>query len=251
MGIVPKSIGYRILRRLSPHADGVRTDEPAYANGSKLADLLGESFLNDLKNKVVLDFGCGPGSQTIELARHGAKKVIGIDIQERWLELARQRAARAQVDHLCSFATQCNEPVDVIVAIDSFEHFADPAAVLRTMRDSIKPTGCVVASFGPTWYHPLGGHLFSVFPWAHLVFSETALIRWRADFKRDGATRFHEVDGGLNQMTIRRFERVVEKSPFRFENFETVAIRKLRAVHNRLTREFTTATVRCKLVPRS
>src|SRR2546423_5262224 len=228
MGIVPKSIGYRILRRLSPHADGVRTDEPAYANGSKLADLLGESFLNDLKNKVVLDFGCGPGSQTIELARHGAKKVIGIDIQERWLELARQRAARAQVDHLCSFATQCNEPVDVIVAIDSFEHFADPAAVLRTMRDSIKPTGCVMASFGPTWYHPLGGHLFSVFPWAHLLFSEEALIRWGSGFKTDGATRFGDGAGGLNQLSNREFERIGEGGPVQFAPLQPVPIRTVR-----------------------
>jgi hypothetical protein len=55
----------------------------------------------------------------------------------------------------------------------------------------------------------LGGHLFSVFPWAHLIFSEQALIRWRSDFKSDGATRFSEVAGGLNQMTIRRFERLI------------------------------------------
>jgi hypothetical protein len=58
------------------------------------------------------------------------------------------------------------------------------------MRRMIKPDGCVIAAFGPTWFHPLGGHLFSVFPWAHLIFTERALIRWRSDFKTDGATRF-------------------------------------------------------------
>jgi hypothetical protein len=108
----------------------------------------------------------------------------------------------------------------------------------------------VLTSFGPTWYHPLGGHLFSVFPWAHLVFTEKALIRWRSDFKTDRATKFGEVAGGLNQMTIKRFERVVAESPFRFEHLELVPIRKLRRVANRLTREATTAIVRCKLVPR-
>ncbi len=106
-------------------------------------------------------------------------------------------------------------------------------------------------SFGPTWYHPLGGHLFSVFPWAHLLFSERALLRWRSGFRSDGATRFREVEGGLNQMTIRRFEKIVEMSPFRFVEFEAVPIRKLRLFHNRLTREFTSAIVRCRLAKRS
>ncbi len=96
---------------------------------------------------------------------------------------------------------------EVIVSLDSFEHFGDPAGVLAVMHDLLKPGGVIIATFGPTWYHPLGGHLFSVFPWAHLLFSEQALIRWRADIRSDGATRFGEVEGGLNQMTIARFER--------------------------------------------
>jgi hypothetical protein len=116
------------------------------------------------------------------------------------------------------------------------------------MYSLLKPGGFVRVSFGPTWYHPYGGHLFSVFPWAHLIFSEEALIRWRAHFRQDGARRFHEVSGGLNGMTIGRFERLVRKSGFRLESLETVPISKIRALHNRLTREFTTAIVRCKLV---
>lgn len=51
-------------------------------------------------------------------------------------------------------------------------------------------------------------------------------------------------------MTIRRFERIVRESPFLFAQFEVAPIRKLRLLANRLTREFTTAVVRCKLVLR-
>jgi hypothetical protein len=114
----------------------------------------------------------------------------------------------------------------------------------------LKDDGRVIAMFGPTWFHPFGGHLFSVFPWSHLIFSEKALIRWRSDFKSDGATRFHEVDGGLNEMSIKRFERIVGGSEFEFESFEAVPIRNLRRFHNRLTREFLTSIVRCRLAPR-
>ena len=135
--------------------------------------------------------------------------------------------------------------------MDAFEHFGDPAGILGIMNALLQPTGEVLVSFGPTWYHPLGGHLFSVFPWAHLIFSEKALIRWRSAFKTDGATRFSEVAGGLNQMTIAKFEKLVATSPFKFASLELVPIKKLRSFHNRFTREFTTAVVRCRLVKRT
>jgi hypothetical protein len=31
-----------------------------------------------------------------------------------------------------------------------------------------------------------------------LIFMEKALLRWRADWHTDGATRFSKIDGGLN-----------------------------------------------------
>jgi hypothetical protein len=85
---------------------------------------------------------------------------------------------------------------------------------------------------------------------ASLVFSEKALIRWRSTFETDGATRFSETVGGLNQMTIAKFEELIAGSPLKFVSLELVPIRKLRRFHNRFTREFTTAVVRCRLVKR-
>jgi len=108
--------------------------------------------------------------------------------------------------------------------------------------------GKVLAAFGPTWYHPLGGHIYSVFPFSHLLFSERALVRWRSLYKSDGATTIEE--SGLNKMTIRRFIQLVEASPLRFASFELLPIRPLRRIANRVTREFTTAAVRCVLEPR-
>src|SRR5208283_2003369 len=126
--------------------------------------------------KTVVDFGCGEGADAIEMAQKGAKRVIGIDIREEILRTARQKALDAGVQDACVFATSTKEPADVVVSVDAFEHFADPAEILGIMDTLLGPSGQVLASFGPTWYHPLGGHLFSVFPWAHLLFSEKALI---------------------------------------------------------------------------
>ena len=41
---------------------------------------------------------------------------------------------------------------------------------------------------------------------------QEGLIRWRSTFKTDGATRFGEVAGGLNQMTIAKFEELIASS---------------------------------------
>lgn len=240
-------VQYRILKKISPGEPGCCAGT-AYEGKSKLNILLGEELLGKIAGKVVIDFGCGEGAEAVELAERGAKRVIGIDIREDVLNAARERARAAGVQNRCAFATSTTEPADFVVSIDAFEHFADPPSILRVMSRLLKSEGEALISFGPTWYHPLGGHLFSVFPWAHLLFSEKALIRWRSDFKSDGATRFGEVAGGLNQMTIGRFEEAVARSGLQFASLELLPIRQLRRFHNRLTREFATAIVRCRLV---
>jgi len=240
---------YRLLKRIAP-GEPNQCSGQVYADKSKLQLLLGEALMAGVEGKTIIDFGCGEGSEALDLASRGAKRVIGIDIREELLDRARQKAARAGLDRVCCFATSASERADVIVSIDAFEHFDDPSGILAIMSPLLKPDGEVWVSFGPTWYHPLGGHLFSVFPWAHLVFSEEALMRWRGTFKTDGARRFGEVAGGLNQMTIRRFERIIDASPFQFASFEAVPIRRLKPIHTRLTREFTTAIIRCRLVKR-
>jgi SAM-dependent methyltransferase len=237
---------YRILKRIAP-TDRSRMTGSAYAGTSKLRVLLGDDLLTRIKGKDVLDFGCGVGAEAVEMASE-AHSVYGLDILTASLEKARQRAEAAGVSHKCTFgSTAPSHPIDAIISLDSFEHFGDPADILRTMYTLLRPGGQVLVSFGPPWKHPLGGHLFAVFPWAHLIFSEAALIRWRSDFRADGAKHFGEVEGGLNQMTISRFERLVAESAFRLVQIEVVPIRRLKPVANRMTREFTTAIVRCVL----
>lgn len=242
------NIQYRILKTISP---GAPASSRAYESKSKLATLMGVEIFDKIAGKVVIDFGCGEGADAINMAVRGARRVIGIDVRDDVLSSASRKALSEGVQDACLFVTSTNELADIVISMDAFEHFADPAAALRSMNDHLQPAGEILISFGPTWYHPLGGHLFSIFPWAHLIFSEQALIRWRSDVRADGATRFSEVAGGLNQMTIARFEKLITDSPLRLTRLELIPINRFRAVHNRLTREFTTAIVRCRLVKRT
>jgi len=250
-GIIGGAIGYQLLRRLGKKAsrEGI-CDGSSYQDRSKLEVLFGAGIWDLLADKTVVDFGCGIGTDAIEIARRGVRRVVGIDIRSDILEMARTAAAEAGVGDRCQFVTELTEPADVVISVDGFEHYDDPVAVLRAMRGLVGDNGIVLVSFGYPWFHPYGGHLFSVFPWAHLIFTESALIRWRSDFKSDGATRFNEVAGGLNQMTVRKFVNLVAASDFDIEQFRAVPIARLRRLSNPLTRELFTSTVRCRLVPR-
>ena len=245
MGFVGGSLGVRIMTWLSPDGQNPAMDARAYRDVSKLEKLFGPQIFALLQGKTVIDFGCGTGDQAIELAQRGAR-VIGVDICERYLEQARSKAAAAGVSDRCVFRTEPDEPADFILSLDSFEHFDDPATILTIMASYLKPDGAVLVSFGPAWFHPYGGHLFSLFPWAHFIFTERAMLEWRRGSRPDQTARTI-AECGLNKMTIGRFERLVAHSPFRFASYEPRPIRRVRWLHNRLTREFFTSTVRCTL----
>ena len=249
MGIIGGELGYRLLRYMVGVSPGNEVTT-AYDGQSKMEVLFGPDIWKELAGKTVVDFGCEGGIEAIDMAQHGVHKVIGIDQYEDTLESARKRAFEAGVSDRCFFTTRAEERVDVVVSLDAFEHFADPLAILGVMRGLLKDNGYVLACFGPTWYHPLGGHGFSIFPWSHLVFTQSSQMRLYRDNTSHNAQRFSEVRGGLNQLSISRFKKIIAQSEFEFETFEPLPIKKLRLLANPLTREFTTSMVRCRLVPK-
>ncbi|HEX8817051.1 MAG TPA: class I SAM-dependent methyltransferase [Terriglobales bacterium] len=245
-----QSVQYGMLRWAYPR-DPDHLSGNAYQNRSKMEALLGADVFERLRDKIVIDFGCGYGDQTIEIARRGAKLAIGLDIREEVLGNAREKAVG---DPRVVFMTPERCPqraADYVISLDSFEHFANPAMMLEQMYTLLGPGGVLLSSFGPPWRHPLGGHTFSVFPWAHLLMNQGSLCRWynRTLNKTNGREimRFEEVSGGLNRMTIARFRALVAASRFSEASVTPVPIRKLRYFHNPLTREFTTAVMKCEL----
>src|SRR6267378_2079138 len=52
---------------------------------------------------TALDVGCGSGRYTITLAEAGAARVVGVDVSNEMLDLARAEASRAHVSGNCEF----------------------------------------------------------------------------------------------------------------------------------------------------
>lgn len=170
-------------------------------------------------DKTILDFGCGPGWQAVAIYKEwGARQVVGIDINDNWLACGQALAQRESCNESVIFAheipQQFNGNFDVAMSIGSFEHFGDPASILDGLTKAIKPGGRVVVTFAEPWYSHSGSHMsfFTRVPWVNLWFSEKTVMSVRSRFRDDGATRYHEVEGGLNQMTLRKFEAIVKSS---------------------------------------
>lgn len=111
---------------------------PGYVGAGKLEALFDPTIWEQVAGKVVLDFGCGIGDEALEIACHGAKQVIGLDIREDFLAIARSRQADAHVSN-CTFVRNLDAQADVIFSVDSFEHFDNPGEILSEMARLLSP----------------------------------------------------------------------------------------------------------------
>jgi 2-polyprenyl-3-methyl-5-hydroxy-6-metoxy-1,4-benzoquinol methylase len=103
----------------------------------------------------ICDVGCGPGRYTIQLARDGATRAVGIDVAANMITLAQSEAQRAGVGDRCEFVlsgfldAKLNERFDVVVAMGYFDYVENPADHLRKMASICD--GRVIASFPKRW----------------------------------------------------------------------------------------------------
>jgi len=104
-----------------------------------------------LKDKLVLDVGCGGGILSESMAEKGAH-VTGIDLGEKALKVARlhQLESGAKVDYRLiaveELAKQQPESFDVVTCMEMLEHVPDPAAIINACARLVKPGGAVFFS---------------------------------------------------------------------------------------------------------
>lgn len=80
-------------------------------------------FLDDLHGKTVLDIGTGSGSQLLYAHYHNAGKLIGVDIQEKALALAKKNISKYTDNFELIYSTIQDlnlDPVDVIICNPPF-----------------------------------------------------------------------------------------------------------------------------------
>ena len=110
----------------------------------------------------LLDFGCGPGSITADLARrlapHGT--VVGVDSSPAALEIARRDAAADNLEYVQGSVYDLplpNDVFDIAYGHQILQHLGDPVSGLREVQRVLKPGGLVAvrdADYGTMTHHP-------------------------------------------------------------------------------------------------
>ena len=146
--------------------------------------------LGDIAGKHVLDLGCGAATQTLKLARLGAR-AIGLDGSERQLEYARRRVAEATVTVPLVHGDAEQLPFadhrfDIVVSMWGALSFCDPHRVVPQAARVLRRGGVLVIC---TW-----SPIFWLCTNAHSENPETTLLRDYFDLRHwigpKGTVRF-------------------------------------------------------------
>jgi SAM-dependent methyltransferase len=93
-----------------------------------------------------VDLGCGAGRHSVLLADR-VEKVLGVDVSERMLDVARAERDRPNVSyqHRGVLDVSATEgPFDVVLSVHTLHHVGPPAVVLPHVRSLVAPGGTVV-----------------------------------------------------------------------------------------------------------
>jgi len=116
----------------------------------EIANLEIPIILDGLPNCLdVLDVGCGSGVHGAELKRIHQHRVTGVDISEESIRKASGRLFAAHVADITrpeDYPFASGPGFDVILFSDILEHVYDPAAVLTSHLNLLKPGGHVLVS---------------------------------------------------------------------------------------------------------
>ena len=248
---LPERLLLAMCRPVEAPSLSVATVSYTLDNALEYATRMIPRFLERIQGKTVLDYGCGPGWQAVAMRRAGARDVHGVDINDEWLSHGRDLAAG--VDGVTFDKTTGTEKYDIVLSLGAMEHFREPGKELARMCSLTREE--LLISFAEPWYSPYGTHLNGTtkLPWLNLWFSERTLLNVRNLYPdgSDGAKRFEDIRGGLNKMTVRRFEKLLDAAPgMRVEHLILHSVKRVPFVTGvPVLRELMTGALTCILKP--
>lgn len=175
-----------------------------------------------LAGKRVLDFGCGHGALSVEMAGAGAD-VYGVDVDAERIGFARDNlrerytdaAHRVRFDAIDIADVPGDQSFDLAVSKDTFEHVSAMGTVACELYRLLKPGGELWAGFSPLYWSPTGDHRRTGLPpILHAILPRSVVL------SAAGRLHGHPVSGlddiGLNGMTPAEFRQYMSAAGFRF-----------------------------------
>ena len=101
-------------------------------------------LIGDVKDKKILDIGCGYGATTIKLAKNGARKVLGIDISEKMIEKGKRENSHEVVGYKVlptDKLSDINDKFDLVVSCLVFHYIKDLKKLFTDISNLIESDG--------------------------------------------------------------------------------------------------------------
>ncbi|MCV0393501.1 MAG: methyltransferase domain-containing protein, partial [Nitrosopumilus sp.] len=102
-----------------------------------------------IKNKIVLDAGCGTGYGSYLLAQKGAKSVLGIDTSKEAITFCKNNFKINNVQFKeddCTNPKVSDSSIDVVIAFEILEHLKNPEQFLSHAKRILKNNGLLILS---------------------------------------------------------------------------------------------------------
>lgn len=115
-------------------------------------------LLPELKGKSVLDIGCGTGIFTFLLEAFEPERLVGIDLSEKMLAIAKKKAdsQRSKAEFICGDAADIREKIDVqfdfIFSSTTTHYIKNLKAMFAGIADCLKEDGrCILSVIHPVY----------------------------------------------------------------------------------------------------
>jgi len=108
-----------------------------------------QKMLPLFKGKRVLDLGCGFGWHSIYAAEHGAASVVGVDISEKMLAMAREKASHPNITYIRSSIEDFDyrkEVFDAVISSLAFHYLPSFGDICAKVWECLAPGGDFVFS---------------------------------------------------------------------------------------------------------
>ncbi len=182
-----------------------------------------------LKDKNILDFGCGHGALCVDMAKNGARHITGIDLEDNLISFANENLNN-NYDYLLNkisfekrdiIKDNLEKKYDLIVSKDTFEHTLNLPQVLDEMYNLLNVGGKAYIGFGPLYnfYNGDHGRTEMILPWFHLIFSEKFIIDRLNKKKQNQISHIQEL--GLSKYSLKEYENIFNNSKFKLNYFKT------------------------------
>lgn len=119
-------------------------------NANNLIEIpLMKSILPNLKNKTILDLGCGAGDMDMFFVENGAKKVVATDISKNMINSAKEKYKTSKIDFKVLKMENINslsEKFDIVYSSLAFHYVKDFNKLIKNIYNLLKPNGILIFS---------------------------------------------------------------------------------------------------------